>query len=491
MRIKCTQIIWKSVLVMAYIGEGRRKGKILTYRGFIYQKNKATPNLIHWRCADKNCRVPLKTALFDINDPPANVDVLDYVGDASHHGHGPDIEAVEKIKVVNAMKERVKSNPSAPVKRTFDETISILSQTNDPPNPEDIPLFDEVAQVLRRKKRENVPPIPQTVADVHIQGVWAETWDGQNNLAHCDNAWGIAIFATLQQIRLLRRAKIVFADGTFRSTPLPYKQTYTIHALIRRHVIKIATCTMINKNTGSYRQVLRALKIGVRQHTGHRWRPETVVVDFELAAVNAFESEFPNSRVRGCYFHFNQALWRHIGELGLVRPYKDNRRFKKLVKKVMAIGFLPLAFVQNQFNMLRNTNSTRRMVARYPRLDDFLSYVSNTYINGQFPPAMWNVYDRPMETRTTNAIESYHRRWNQAVGVRHPSLWAWIRVLKDQYAINQAEMRKVRDGRPAPRRRLKWRRLENRVSDLKNQFTAGGLTLGQYWDAVKYLIMDH
>ena len=93
--------------------------------------------------------MPLKTALFDINDPPANVDVLDYVGDASHHGHGPDIEAVEKIKVVNAMKERVKSNPSAPVKRTFDETISILSQTNDPPNPEDIPLFDEVAQVAR------------------------------------------------------------------------------------------------------------------------------------------------------------------------------------------------------------------------------------------------------------------------------------------------------------------------------------------------------
>ena len=61
-----------------------------------------------------------------------------------------------------------------------------------------------------------------------------------------------------------------------------------------------------------------------------------------------------------------------------------------------------------------------------------------------------------METRTTNAIDSYHRRWNQAVGVRHPSLWAWVRVLKEQYAINQAEMRRVRDRQPVPCRRLKF-----------------------------------
>ena len=53
------------------------------------------------------------------------------------------------------------------------------------------------------------------------------------------------------------------------------------------------------------------------------------------------------------------------------------------------------------------------------------------------------------------------------MGVRHPSLWAWIRILKDQYAVNQTEMKKVRDRRPPPKRRLKWRRLENKIKDLK------------------------
>ena len=87
-------------------------------------------------------------------------------------------------------------------------------------------------------------------------------------------------------------------------------------------------------DTASYRRVLRVLKTGFRQLTGHRWRPTTVIVDYELAAINAFQSEFPNSTVNGSYFHFNQALWRYIRELDLTHAYKTNRRVKKLVKKI-------------------------------------------------------------------------------------------------------------------------------------------------------------
>ena len=64
-------------------------------------------------------------------------------------------------------------------------------------------------------------------------------------------------------------------------------------------------------------------------------------------------------------------------------------------------------------------------------------------------------------------------------------------MIKDQYAVNQTEMKKVRDRRPPPKRRLKWRRLESKIEDLKEHLTLGTFTLGQYWDAVKYVIMDH
>ena len=474
-------------LIMAYIGEGRRKGKILAYRGFIYQKNRMNANFGYWRCAEKTCRAPLKTNSLDVNNPPARIDVLE-VGD--HHGHLPDIQEIEKLKVLNTIKSNVAANPTAPIKRMYDDTVSALQRQQNPLDLEDIPIFEDISQTLKRKKTQNVPPIPATIDDVRFNGPWKETWDGQNNLMHLDNNWGIAIFGTRKQTKMLRRAKTLYVDGTFRSAPHPYKQIYTIHAEVRGHVVTVATCLMLNKNTGSYRQVIQALKTAVRQVTGRRWRPTTIIVDFELAAINAFQSEFRNISVKGCYFHFNQALWKHIQDLGLTRAYKNDRRVKKLVKKIMALGFLPIPHVARSFWNLRTSQRTRRLVRRYQNLAAFIDYVDNTYMNGQFPPAMWNVYSRPMETRTNNVVESFHRRWNQAVGVRHPSLWVFTRVMKDQQAISEVKISDIRNGRPPPRRRQKWRRLEERIVDLKARFTNGNLTLEGYWESVKYVILN-
>ena len=100
----------------------------------------------NWRCADKNCRVPLKTAVLDIESPPVYIPILERVADDEHHGHFPDLEAVEKLKITNIMKNKVAANPSAPIKRTYDDTVANLQHLATPPDPEDVPLFDVIAQ---------------------------------------------------------------------------------------------------------------------------------------------------------------------------------------------------------------------------------------------------------------------------------------------------------------------------------------------------------
>ena len=72
-----------------------------------------------------------------------------------------------------------------------------------------------------------------------------------------------------------------------------------------------------------------------------------------------------------------------------------------------------------------------------------------------------------MEIRTNNHVESFYRRWNQAVGVRHPSLWSFIRILKDQYAANQVKIVSIRNGDNPPLRHRKWRQLELRINKKK------------------------
>ena len=63
---------------------------------------------------------------------------------------------------------------------------------------------------------------------------------------------------------------------------------------------------------------------------------------------------------------------------------RQNERLKKCIRKVMAIGYLPLLLVRQNFNIHRNANSTRRLERRFSALNDFFNYVQRNYLDGNF-----------------------------------------------------------------------------------------------------------
>lgn len=83
---------------------------------------------------------------------------------------------------------------------------------------------------------------------------------------------------------------------------------------------------------------------------------------------------------------------------------------------------------------------------------------------------------------------SFHRRWNAAVHVRHPSLWVLICRLKDEERKTTRAARHLANGGILVSRKLKWRRLEERIVSLRQEYNAGTRTLQQYWSAVKYAV---
>ena len=70
-----------------------------------------------------------------------------------------------------------------------------------------------------------------------------------------------------------------------------------------------------NKQRQSYNRVFSLLKDAAMTH-GLDLDPATVLCDFVLAIIQALALNFPNSRHRGCYFHFMQAIWRKVQALG-------------------------------------------------------------------------------------------------------------------------------------------------------------------------------
>jgi hypothetical protein len=161
------------------------------------------------------------------------------------------------------------------------------------------------------------------------------------------------------------------------------------------------------------------------------------VCDFEQALQSAVETKLQNTKICSCYFHFCQSLWRRFSDLGLSTPYGRNRRLKKCIRKFMALAHLPVPLVQLNFGLMSTARSTRRLINRYPALFDFIRYLENNYIFGQYTVQRWNVYDRDIDTRTNNHVEGLYflsrkiRNWMQ----RAPeSVFLWrfpsVRLMK-------------------------------------------------------------
>ncbi|XP_071847330.1 uncharacterized protein [Apostichopus japonicus] len=63
----------------------------------------------------------------------------------------------------------------------------------------------------------------------------------------------------------------------------------------------------------------------------------------------------------------------------MAAPYQVNFRLKACVRKFMALGFLPLLTVRQQYATLSTGRRAMALVAQYPALGQFIEYFEETY----------------------------------------------------------------------------------------------------------------
>jgi hypothetical protein len=120
----------------------------------------------------------------------------------------------------------------------------------------------------------------------------------------------IQLFSTQSNLDILAENHDWYMDGTFKTTPNPFFQLYTIHGFRMHSSMPSVYALLPNKNEDTYRRLFMALN-GLREGLA----PRSILVDFEMAAINAARALYPGSDIRGCYFHFQQSLWRKIQAL--------------------------------------------------------------------------------------------------------------------------------------------------------------------------------
>ena len=197
-----------------------------------------------------------------------------------------------------------------------------------------------------------VPQIPRQIEDVFIPAEWRLTQANKNFLIHQNNQLGLIIFGTERNLRKMQECRTAYIDGTFKSCPKPYYQFVTVHGMHSGKVLPFGMALTAGKDEEYYIELLTVLQEKIVEYSGKYFTPEAVVCDFELAIQNAVSHLLPTSQVQSCHFHFCQSLWRKISNLRLTRLYKRQRKLRKCLRMVMAIGHLSLQVVRTNFDLL-------------------------------------------------------------------------------------------------------------------------------------------
>ena len=136
--------------------------------------------------------------------------------------------------------------------------------------------------------------------------------------------------------------------------------------------------------------------------------PEIALTDFEKAARKALRFHFTNIRLKGCFFHFKQAVGRWIFKNGYKLTYSLNIDFKKWFRKLSCLAVVPLDQVVEAWDLIQDEARTLNV-----NVQPIIKYFQKTWMeNGHFPPEEWNQYGS-MDDRTNNYVESYNGQINQ------------------------------------------------------------------------------
>jgi len=146
------------------------------------------------------------------------------------------------------------------------------------------------------------------VRDLKIADEYTKTMKGEQFLIFDSGASQdrILIFSNENNLKLMDQSTNWLVDGTFKTVPSLFYQLFTIHVLIQKGDQTVsptiyALLTDISQLT--YTRFLKYL-LEIKPSLN----PTSVIMDFELASMNAFKTVFPHAEQQGCFFHFSKCM---------------------------------------------------------------------------------------------------------------------------------------------------------------------------------------
>jgi len=282
------------------------------------------------------------------------------------------------------------------------------------------------------------------------------------------------LFCTPEQRTLLQNASVWYLDGTFDVVRYPFVQLYGVHAFLTQDggakQVPLAFVMMSGKSKHDYKAVLKEL----RRSGGS---PVAVVLDFEAAVWKAVRAVFPTASLRGCNFHWGQAVLRKMQALGLQSAYHEDHGTRRFCRKLLALPFLPHEHIMPTFQSLR-----AQVVDNAP-LEGLVNYIYNTWLhNSQWTVQELSVYKRAV--RTNNDVEGYHRRLQHRAQLGNLQFYLLLRLLHQEAQLVPLHAQLLTQHALKRVQRSRTRKVQAKIFGLWSDYRHGRLQVAQLLRAI-------
>ncbi|KAG0433897.1 hypothetical protein DMUE_5368 [Dictyocoela muelleri] len=112
------------------------------------------------------------------------------------------------------------------------------------------------------------------------------------------------------------KSKILIVYGTFRSVPFQFSNLITINSIIFGRSFQIALILCRYKKEATYMRLFKFI------NEFSPCNPEYIITEFEKDLANSLKKIYHCANSYACLFHFGQACWRKIQDVGLAAEYK-------------------------------------------------------------------------------------------------------------------------------------------------------------------------
>ena len=190
----------------------------------------------------------------------------------------------------------------------------------------------------------------------------------------------------------------------------------------------------------------------------------------------------PNIEVKGCAFHWTQAVWRKVQQLGLQTAYTDlvNCLINSYIRRLMALPFLPHETIKEMFEKLAESATT-------PVLQQLVMYIRTTWIENElWSPCSWSVF--MLSVRTNKDVEGWHHALHRRANGRCAlPLYVLLNFLHEEACLTTSRICLVSEKKWTQVQRKKYWLVQAKIFGLWDAFNKKEKTLEQLLKAASYL----